>query len=271
MVNGEHRTTPSTFEDTAHFKIDDVYIDPYQHINHVAWGIYLDSGRTKLLHELLTPENRFLQRTEIEFKGQIKQGDEIEIATSAIDQQGSVRFDQQVIIRDQLVGKAISIYGNPQTELTISTEPSLLDLHMTVDEDFFLLHGNNIDYLAGPACFETERLRLLRSRGLTIDELTSMGILVMATSIDAHFAEKMHLGQQLDVRTTVHTQGVRIIFHQQMTEDNHVVNEAQTIYVPVDITGENPKIVRPSSELMKRLTGPQTVDVPYSKDLRWMK
>ncbi|MDO8658416.1 MAG: hypothetical protein Q7K55_06750 [Candidatus Levybacteria bacterium] len=277
MPKGEF-VCPTESSGKLNLIVDGRFIDSYKHLNHVAWGIYLETGRIKTAEEHgitvvgVPATSTFLQRTRIDYKDQIKEGDEIGIVTTSKNKDGLVVFDQKIIKPDssKIVGEASTIYGQPDPELVISSEQPLLDLSLKLDEDFFLLQGQKIKHLAAPACFEEERLRLLLSRGLTMEELNKMGVFVMVASIDVHYAKEMNIGQKVNIRTNVFNQGVKVIFIQQMVENGQVINEAQTIYVPIDITGEKPKIIRPPAQLMNRLTGHQIKDVPYSRDTRWL-
>lgn len=256
--------------------VDSRYIDPYNHLNHVAWGIYLEEGRHTLAKkehisingQLVT--DQLAQEVKINFKGQIKQGDNISILTKVDNTPEGVKFNQEIYKKNELVGTASTTYDKSSQKLTSPLESPLLEHSLLLDEEFFILKNKNIKQLATLVCFETERLRLLQSRGLTIDTFTKMGIIIVATSIDAQFSKEMKPGQKVSLKTDVSNKGVKIIFHQQMLESDELICEASTTYVAVDISGEEPKIIRPAQNLLDQLQGTQKIAEDSLPDSQWL-
>lgn len=260
-----------------HLRMGKRGMDPFRHLNHVIWGVHLESGRLKLAHNqgvniadrpaTSTP----LKQMSISFTGQIQRRDEIGILTAAKEEEGLIIFEQKVLKGDSTkpIGEALTVYGQPESGLIVATERPLLDLPLTLEEEFFQVKDYKLNHLAALICFEEERLRLFESRGFSLEDFSRMGILVVTTAIDMRFAREMHIGQQVHITTHLHSRHFRLFFRHQMIEDGQVVNEADTAYVVLN--GETLKPMIPSAQLMDQLTGPQTIETAYSIDRRWLK
>lgn len=256
------------------------YIDPYQHVNHAAWDRYFESARIQAATALNatisgTPAtDTFLRRLTIKFKGQLKENDEVDITTTKTWQSCGVTFNQKMTRGKDVIGEVVATYCDVRScsgGILVSFDRPSAELPLQLDDEF-LLRGRKLHHLAAPAYFERERLRFLLSRGLTMENLIERGILVMVHSMGVVYGCEMLAGQKVNIRTNVdvHYTGVKVTFNQQMIKGDRVINEAETVYVPVAINDGRATIIRPPDDLRYLLLGGPIKDVPYSKDIRWL-
>lgn len=124
----------------------------------------------------------------------------------------------------------------PKPVVPLEHEMQIRVRYQETDAQGRVHHSNYINY------FEVARVEMLRQSGVSYRELEESGVMLVVVSLGCNYIRGAMGDDLLTIKTTVtRAKGVRIHHHYEISVDNELVAEGDTVVAAVDSTG---KVIR---------------------------
>lgn len=214
--------------------IDNRWIDFNNHLNNAAWGLPLEKGRMDAVTKLGIPLDTPLRQIRIGYKQQIFKGNEITIVTFVRPEESGVEFFQDMLRGEEVVGTSRSKYGSSIVEMD-AIQPPFSETYFELDR-IFPSEGTELHHLTAVYYYEQARVWFLDEKEFDMAKVREeQGVRFMVGSLEATFAQAMHLEQRVLIRTAFNHYRSQFRFYQEiLTDDGKVINRARIICALVD-------------------------------------